>query len=317
LTINKINFLLIIFSLTWIVFFISCKNYGRGYRVAHGGNYFGINPSMSPDGLKIVFGSPRYDRGDICTVNSDGSHWLRLTDTPDYEAEPSFSPDGSKIVFISERDDGNTGHIYIMNTDGSSQKQLTNTSHYDTKPAFSPDGKTIVFSRLLGDYNWEIFTINADGAGEKRLTFTESEESNPVFSADGKKILYKADGKSVRSALWSMDRDGSNQSIVMETMEHCSIPYYSPNGKMLVYTSSAETNFEVYDYVITQICVMNSDGSAQKKLTNTKSGKGNSTFTPDGKRILFFEFEPGGRGKGQIRIINVDGTNLRTIINNY
>jgi TolB protein len=240
-----------------------------------------------------------------------------LTDTPDYEAEPSFSPDGSKIIFISERDDGNTGHIYIMNADGSSQKQLTNTPHYDMQPAFSPDGKTIVFSRLFGDYNWEIFTINADGSGEKRLTFTEQEESNPSFSTDGKKILYTAGGKSGRSALWSMDRDGSNEAIVMETMEHCSIPYYSPNGKMLVYTSSAETNFEAYDFVITQICVMNADGSGQKKLTSTKSGKGNPTFTSDGKRILFFEFEPGGRGKGQIRIINVDGSNLKTITNNY
>ena len=313
----KANVTLIIFSLTCFVLLFGCKNYGRGFRFANGGNYIGSNPSISPDGAKIVFGSPRYNRGDICVINIDGSNWQRLTNTPDYEAEPRFSPDGSKIVFISERDDGNTGHIYIMNADGSNQKQLTNSAHYDTNPAFSPDGKTIVFSRLFGDYNWEIFTINTDGSEEKRLTFTESEETNLVFSTDGKKILYKACGKSGRSALWSMDRDGSNKSIVMETMEHCTLPYYSPNGKMLVYTSDADTNFKEYDYVITQIWIMNAEGSGQKKLTNTKSGKDNPTFTPDGKRIIFFEPEPGGQGKGQIRIINNDGSGLRTITNNY
>ena len=62
---------------------------------------------------------------------------------------------------------------------------------------------------------------------------------------------------------------------------------------------------------------MNKDGSGKKQLTFTKNYKSYPSFVPEGNQILFLEQEPDGRGKGQIRIINTDGTGLRTIADNY
>jgi Tol biopolymer transport system component len=108
----------------------------RGKRYKFGGAYIGSDPSMSLDGSKIVFGSTRYGLGDICSVNSDGTNWMRLTKTPEYEGESSFSPDGDKIVFVSERD-GN-GEIYVMNSDGANQTRFQGTFRILVQEFFSP-----------------------------------------------------------------------------------------------------------------------------------------------------------------------------------
>jgi Tol biopolymer transport system component len=312
-----INKKFIICAVIYLFLSIGCNNSGRGYRLSAGGNYIGTKPSMSPNGKQIVFGSPRYNCGDICIVKIDGSNWQRLTTSPEYDGEPTFSIDSSRIVFISERDDKNTGHVYIMNADGSNQMRVTKSKQYDSDPAFSPDGATIVFSRLFGDYNWEIFTINTDGTDEKRLTFDEGGDSYPHFSADGKKIIYVAKGNSGRSALWAMNTDGSSKNIVIEMMERCGSPGLSADDHKIVFVNAKELNYQDEANSKIELWIMNRDGSEQKQITFTKSYKEFPSFSPDGKKILFFEPDKNGRGKGKICIINVDGSGLRTITNNY
>src|SRR5688500_12275011 len=86
-----------------------------------GGSYLALSPSMSPDGSKIVFSSPRSGRGDIYQIDRDGSNPVRLTDNPAFETSPVHCPDGSKIAFVRQ-----TGkqHLWIMDQDGSNQRQL-------------------------------------------------------------------------------------------------------------------------------------------------------------------------------------------------
>ncbi|HGJ64997.1 TPA: hypothetical protein ENS27_06345 [bacterium] len=315
----RLNRLVII--LFAIMFMTNCskidiKN-GRGFRYYNGGEYYGSNPSMSPDGTKIVFGSIRYNAGDICIVNRDGSNWKRLTNTNSYEGEAKFSPDGLKIVFVSERDDNNTGHIYVMNSDGSNLVRLTNMKHYDSSPSFSPDGCKIVFTRQLQTYNNEIFIMNADGSDQKRLTFTNIGESNPLFLYDKNKIYYSILNKNQRVEIWVMNIDDSKSARLLEMEKDVSFVNISFDGQKIVFLSSKGTNYENDSYTNIEIWIMNRNNKRQKQLTHTTHYKSFSTFTPDGNKILFLEHEKRGRGKGQIRIIDTDGTNLRTITNNY
>ena len=50
---------------------------------------------------------------DIYTINVDGSHERKLTDTPGLDGLPTWSPDGQRIAFVSDRDSGNW-EIYFM-----------------------------------------------------------------------------------------------------------------------------------------------------------------------------------------------------------
>lgn len=293
------------------------NNLGRGYRYGHGGNYYGVTPSISTDGKKIVFGSVRYGLGDICIVDIDGANYQRLTFTASYEGEPKFSTDGKKIVFVSERDDNNTGHIYIMNNDGTNQQQITKSKYYDSCPSFSPKGDKIIFNREIENNNYEIFLINVDGTNEKRLTFNKGQETYPRFSSNGNRIVFLDGQNSDVSEVWSMNIDGSQKICIIKMMKKCGSPSFSSDGNKIVFINAMEINYQDETKSRVEIWTMNRDGSVQKQITFTKNYKSYPFFTPDDKQIIFFEPEKDGQGRGQIKIVNIDGGNLRTIANNY
>lgn len=306
---NMKGLLFIALALACLSFLVnSCSPQGSGYRYAHGGTYIGSNPSISPDGSKIIFGSTRYGVGDICVINSDGSNWVRLTDTEAYEGEPVFSPDGSKIAFVSERD--GLGEVYIMNSNGSNQTRLTHSKFYDAHPTFSSDGKKIMFTRMLRKEKWfwdynEIFTINTDGSEERRLTNNRVAECNPSFSPDGARILYQEVWNDeiyvMRSDATDVVRLGSGTK-----------PVFSPDGQKIVFVAPGVPGvYEIY--------IMNSDGSNPTQLTDTKGYNTSPSFSLDGSKIIFLAEPKGGltRGNGQICIMNIDGSDLKVISNNY
>src|SRR4051794_15226080 len=80
---------------------------------------------------------------DIFRADLDGSHPVRLTDTPGYDAEGSYSADGKQIIFTSFRD--GDAEIYIMDADGTHPRRITRSPGYDGGPFFAPDGKRIVY----------------------------------------------------------------------------------------------------------------------------------------------------------------------------
>src|SRR5262245_50191522 len=59
---------------------------------AGGGVFGGGPPSVAPDGITLVYASPRTGHGDIYRVNIDGSETTRLTTDEGFESSPTFSP---------------------------------------------------------------------------------------------------------------------------------------------------------------------------------------------------------------------------------
>lgn len=303
------------------IFLITCAwqdDGGRGYRYGKGGYYIGSNPSFSPDGSKIVFGSVRDGVGDIYMINADGTNLKRLTNTSAYEGEPNFSPDGSKIVFISERDNSSNGEIYMMNADGSNQKRLTFSKFYNFNPSFSHDNSKIVFARDLGQHTLDIFIMNADGSNQTRVTYDRIPKSNPRFSRDDKKIRYDVSNlEADQLEIFEMNIDGFNPTLILKLSKDDYHKTYSPDEKKIVFISSRVTNYKIDPYTRTEVFIMDSDGINVKQLTNTKTYKEYPTFSPDRKKIMFLSLEKDGKGKGQIMIMNVDGSDLKAIANNY
>ena len=149
---------------------------------------------------KIVFTSTRDGDEEIYTMDQDGSHILRLTNSPGRDYAAKWSPDHTKIAFTSERN-GNE-EVYLMNVDGSCQTQLTHNSANDTQPEWSPDGKMIVFASDRSG-SWGIYTMSATGSNIDRIgTFWGLA---PYWSPDGTKIAFTG-----QSAIYSVNTDGTN-----------------------------------------------------------------------------------------------------------
>lgn len=311
-------FALILITLLSCNLHIDCgpnKPYSRGEWYRCGGAYKGTNPSMSADGKKIVFGSSRYGLGDIVIINADGTGWKRLTNTKAYEGDPSFSLDGEEIVFVSERS-GN-GEIYIMNSDNSEQTRLTISDYYNGRPSFSPDGTKIVFARVVPDKgrnrrSSQVFIMNADGTEQKRLTYGYTSAGPPSFSSDGEKIVftYRKEGTDY---LAIMNADGSNIVDLIKNKDYgFSEPSFSSNGRNIVFMSNLYQKDQV------DIHLMDILERIPRHIVTRKKGDyfiEHPTFIDGDTKIMFFTAT--SEDGGEIRTINIDGSDMKVIAKTY
>ena len=83
---------------------------------AGGGSYLGTHPSVSPDGISIVYSTPATGHGDIYRFDRTTAKNVRLTTDREYDGYPLFSRDGRHVVF--EHETNGTSHLYVMDADG-------------------------------------------------------------------------------------------------------------------------------------------------------------------------------------------------------
>jgi Tol biopolymer transport system component len=229
---------------------------------------------------------------DIFTIGPMGQDPAPLTSGPDQDGHPSYSADGERIVFSrGPVADTGDGQIWVMNSDGSGQTQLTAGSpNEDFAPTFSPDGTRIAFHRLDSTSN-QIWLMNADGSNQTQLTFPgagDLQAYDPAFSPDGRQIAFARDSAGLLSEIWVMNVDGSGQQPLTTSPmgvrdRH---PDYSPDGQRIVFAHHTGSEGNLY--------VMNADGTGQAQLTSGPDDDRSPVFAPDGTRVAFNSFAPGG-----------------------
>jgi Tol biopolymer transport system component len=145
----------------------------------------GHSPVWSPDGrIALTCGY------EICAMNDDGSHLVRLTHDRPYSRAPQFSPDGRTIVFESLQ--GSMGpwfEISLMNANGSNVHRLSPPGWIGESPSFTPDGRVVFVSQTAyhnpvghpSYTNRQIYVINADGTNLRRLTGPPGENAFAPF----------------------------------------------------------------------------------------------------------------------------------------
>ncbi|MCE2496446.1 MAG: PD40 domain-containing protein [Flavobacteriales bacterium] len=176
-----------------------------------GGPGYDAEPTVSPNGDRIVFTSNRSGDLELYTCNIDGSDIVQITDELGYDGGAFFSPDGSKIVFRSSRPKTDeeiakyTGllekgmveptnmEIYVCNANGSGLTQVTDLGNANWAPFFHPGGEKIIFSSNHASergFPFNLFMINLDGSGLEQITFDSQFDAFAMFSYGGEKLVF-------------------------------------------------------------------------------------------------------------------------------
>jgi len=145
---------------------------------------YDAEPTVSPNGDKIVFTSDRSGDLELWTMDLDGSNKKQVTFGLGYDGGAFFSPDGKKLVFRSSRPQSDSAikeykellaknlvqptnmEIYTCNIDGSDLKQITNLGKANWAPFFHPSGEKIIFSSnhpYESGYQFNLFMTDLEG----------------------------------------------------------------------------------------------------------------------------------------------------------
>lgn len=203
-------------------------------------------------------------------------------------ARAAFPGRNGKIVLTHSAKWG-FGHLYLASSATGRTRIPGLGEAYDA--AWSPDGTKIAFAGGPS-LKTEIYDFTR-GQPADRVPYTVGSNS-PSWSPDGSHLVYWVDYPNYK--MFSIGVDGTDKT----DLGCCGMyPAYSPDGSKIAFTSAVIGS-------VSQIMVMNSDGTNAVALTNHPYGALTFDWSPDGARLAYASFASGDL---EIWAMNDDGSN--------
>ncbi len=254
--------------------------------------------SFAGDSSLIVYQASPDSNWDVFTYNLATDETKRLTQTADNEEEPSISPDGKSLLYTSTKDDESGApadqllrDIYIKDLQSGHEQNITLNSSDDWMPRFSFSGQSISFISERDDLSGadyaslksEVYVMEKNGQFQHRVTHLQSHSGGaqimPGATTDEGFLVFDND-QTGKFKIYKTDFSGKDSTqITFDANSNDAAPSISSNGDKITFFSDRDGNYEIY--------LMNSDGSAQMRLTSNPADDLNPVFSPDGSKILF------------------------------
>ncbi|MEO6121615.1 MAG: S9 family peptidase [Acidimicrobiales bacterium] len=253
------------------------------------------DPRVSPDGSQVAFVVTRVDHA---ANEYRSAIWLAATDGPGRarpftagdrrDVRPRWAPDGRDLAFVSHRaDGGSTLHVLPVAAGGETVTVATWPEEIEAL-AWSPDGTSLAFLARQRD---------EDRYGH------EHERDQPPRRID--RLFFRHD-----TVGWTVDRprhlfvvtaDGSGppRAVSEGPFEHGGLAW-SPDGTSLVSAAGRHDSWDLDR--ATDLYRFRADGtggaggtggdSAPERLTPTGPDHGLPSFSGDGRRVAFVQWDP-------------------------
>lgn len=231
----------------------------------------------------------------LAIVDQDGANLKYLTDGKIPVTTPVFSNNSQKIAYVTYFKQ--VPRVYIFNIETGEQELLGNFPGMSFAPRFSPDDKYVVMS-IATDGNSDIYEMNLETKKLRKLTSHPAIETAPTYSPDGKKIAFVSD-RSGRPQIYVMNRDGSGEERISFGDGQYGDVVWSPRGDYLAFVKIKNNKF--------YIGLMFDDGSGERLIADGYMVE-SPTWSPNGRRIIFYEQIPTKDAQDKLTVQSVDIT---------
>ena len=196
--------------------------------------------------------------------------------------------------------------LYVANSDGTAERPLFAHSGYDYNASFSKDGTWIVFTSER-DGSADVYRAHPDGSGVERLTDDPACDDQGSLSPDNSQLAFVSTRAAATSDVWVLDlkskslRNLTNTGRVAEYANRLRgnfRPSWSPDGQWIAFSSDRGFEYKPHargwEHIqATSIYIVRKDGTGLRRLTDGSKFAGSPKWSADGKRIVFYEMEPG------------------------
>ncbi|MCC6494289.1 MAG: PD40 domain-containing protein [Pirellulales bacterium] len=233
-----------------------------------------------------------FNRRQLMVINADGTG-LKVVASPPQKTigSPQWSPDGEWIAYDAwskSESNGGPSWIEIIRTDGTEAKRIGQGS----MPSWSPDGTQIVCHTSEGQLG-SIVVMNLDGSGRETIM---NHWGSPRWSPIGDQIIAANMGP----GLAVFDLATGDERIVLPRQSSAQGLSISPDGRRVCFGPRpgglAVATFEEQAGEVTFQWLLR-EGSFT-----------HSSWSPDGKRIVYDQRAPAHPKYGQLYVVNSDGS---------
>jgi Tol biopolymer transport system component/DNA-binding winged helix-turn-helix (wHTH) protein len=260
--------------------------------------------SWSPDGREVA-----YVRGkDLYRARNDGAGDRKLATFPGIPSWPRWSPDGSRLrVAVTDSINGSSS-LWEVSADGKMPHPILagwNRAPSECCGSWTPDGSYFVFQSTR-DGKTEIWATRErrglpfSSSQPVRLTAGQMNSLAPMVSQNGKKLYVI--GEQLRGELVRYDAR-SGEFVPCLAGISAEFVDFSRDGKWVAYVSFP-------DRILWRSRI---DGTERLQLTAPPVQATMPRWSPDGKRIAYFDAAPGKPWK--IDLISAEGGKPEPLLN--
>lgn len=189
---------------------------------------------------------------------------------------PRWSPGGDMIVYTVWNNSANKTELWILEIATEKKYPIIQNIQGDLSPDWSPDGSKIIFDGYDPEGVSQIWTYELSTASVTKLTSFSSPAFSPSYSNDADKITFIYSGY-----IYTKDLAAGILFKIPGT-ENANSPEWSSDNSKIIYA------YDPLQNNISDIYIINTDGTQKKQLTNYGGRDGRPRFSPDGK---FFVYE--------------------------
>ncbi|HEY8234182.1 MAG TPA: protein kinase [Vicinamibacteria bacterium] len=262
-------------------------------------------PSFSPDGKWIVFGSllPGESRARLRVVPGDGSGPTRELRVPGAIAlAPAWSPSGDWIYFAASQSlnesRSSLWRLAFSSEGGAARvERLTLGETIDTEPALSAGGR-LAYGRAL--YSPDLHELDVASGTVRQLTSTSCVEDFPHLSPDGRTLVFYSD-RSGGIGIHTLERDGGTWQRLSSPDVEGTMPRWAPDGRSVAFVRSAPGDVSIVVQPVGSLTLR-----TVATLPRSSGGLQAPEWSPDGRSLAFTQV--GGDGRTTFRVADLAGT---------